>query len=51
MAYLCPTPLMEKQLNEIDGEMKTTGWVGRGSGGSREEGGGAVVLEGGFFWI
>lgn len=32
---------MEKQLNEIDGEMKTTGWVWRGVG----------VLEGCWIWL
>ncbi len=34
MSYLCRTSPMEKQLNEIDGEMKTTGWFGgEGTGG------------------
>lgn len=37
---------MEKQLNEIDGEMKTTGWVWRPGGGVGW--GGLVVLEGFF---
>lgn len=33
-SYLCTTSPMEKQLHEIDGEMKTTGWVeGKGGGG------------------
>lgn len=32
---------MEKQLNEIDGEMKTTGWVWRGAG----------MLEGCWIWL
>lgn len=32
MSYLCTTSPMENQLNEIDGEMKTTGWVGGGGG-------------------
>ena len=41
MSYLCTTSPMEKQLNEIDGEMKTTGWDG-GQGEGR-------VLEGS--WI
>lgn len=36
---------MEKQLNEIDGEMKTTGWVWRAGDG------GAVTLEGFWIWL
>lgn len=36
---------MEKQLNEIDGEMKTTGWVWRVGDG------GAVTLEGFWIWL